>query len=209
MSHAQTVEAIILRVYDVGEADRFCILFTRELGRVAARASAVRKPKSRMGGTLLPLKHVSVQLKQSSAGFIIAGAMLKEEIDCSEIAVFAHAGEGVELLLALLQDQEPLPGIFGATIGFFKACGNGPQIVLGYKLYLLHVLGFLPGPAEMVFFADLTAEEHHFVDTAARGDFHNLPPLRSYSTLRGIAGRIFAEQAPGLLKAPGVVAALG
>ena len=56
MPQSQTYEALILQSHDVGEADRFLILFTRERGRLAARARAVRKPKSKMGGSLLPLK---------------------------------------------------------------------------------------------------------------------------------------------------------
>ncbi|MBU1911666.1 recombination protein O N-terminal domain-containing protein, partial [Patescibacteria group bacterium] len=48
MPHSQTYNSIILKAYDVGEADRFLILFTREKGRMTARARAVRKLKSKL-----------------------------------------------------------------------------------------------------------------------------------------------------------------
>jgi recombinational DNA repair protein (RecF pathway) len=66
MSHAQTFEAIVLKTYDVGEADRLCILFTRERGRVMARASGARRLKSRLGASLLPFHHLQAyQLRQA------------------------------------------------------------------------------------------------------------------------------------------------
>jgi DNA repair protein RecO (recombination protein O) len=210
MAHAQSMQTLVLRVHDVGEADRFCILFTRERGRVAARASGVRKMKSRMGGTLLPLRHVTVQLKESSGGYVIAGAMLREgeEIDSTDIETFTQAAEGLELLLAFLQDEEPQPELFDATLTFLQACGKGPQTVLAFKIYLLHTLGFLPGPEEMEGFATLTPEEHAFVDAAASAAFLRLPELTSYTQLRSMTGRIFAEQIGQTLRAPGIAAAM-
>ena len=58
MAHSESVEAVVLKTYDVGEADRFCIVLTKERGRIAARARGVRKLTSKMGGSLLPLHHV-------------------------------------------------------------------------------------------------------------------------------------------------------
>src|SRR5215472_9403724 len=45
-------EAIVLRTYRLGEADKIVSLFTRQLGRVRAVASGAQRTKSRYGGTL-------------------------------------------------------------------------------------------------------------------------------------------------------------
>ncbi|MGB4635723.1 MAG: DNA repair protein RecO [Actinomycetaceae bacterium] len=55
-------EAIVLRSYDIGEADRVITLLTRQYGKVRGVAKGVRKTKSRFGGRLEPFSMVDVQL---------------------------------------------------------------------------------------------------------------------------------------------------
>jgi DNA repair protein RecO (recombination protein O) len=51
-------EAIVLRTYRLGEADKIVSLFTRQTGRVRAVASGAQRTKSRYGGTLESLSYV-------------------------------------------------------------------------------------------------------------------------------------------------------
>ena len=53
-------EAIVLRTYRLGEADKIASLFTRQLGRLRAVAQGALRPKSRYGGTLEPLSYVRI-----------------------------------------------------------------------------------------------------------------------------------------------------
>lgn len=53
-------EAIVLRTYRLGEADKIASLFTRELGRLRAVASGAQRTRGRFGGTLEPLSHVRI-----------------------------------------------------------------------------------------------------------------------------------------------------
>ena len=53
-------EAIVLRSYKLGEADRIVSLFTRDFGRVRGFAGGARRRKSRFGGSLEPLTHLRV-----------------------------------------------------------------------------------------------------------------------------------------------------
>ena len=169
MSHSLSCEAIVLRTYDVGEADRYCILFTRELGRVAARAKAVRRLKSRMGGALLPLSHVRVELKELSSGYILAGAeRIQDMSHLSIMPAFGMAEEGMELLGALLQNEEPAENIFDASLSFLVACGTPSRsLMLAYTLRVLHLLGLLPESSNHVFFHDISDEERSFLRAAA------------------------------------------
>src|SRR6266704_147929 len=59
-------EAVVLRSFRLGEADRVLHLYTLDRGRVGAVAKGVRKTKSRFGGRLEPLSHVELQLHQGS-----------------------------------------------------------------------------------------------------------------------------------------------
>src|SRR6476646_8460980 len=61
-----TTEAVVLRSFRLGEADRVLHLYTLDRGRVGAVAKGVRKTKSRFGARLEPLSHVELQLHQGS-----------------------------------------------------------------------------------------------------------------------------------------------
>ena len=58
MPRSYTTEAVVLRSFRFGEADRVLHLYTLDRGRVGAIAKGVRKTKSRFGGRLEPLSHV-------------------------------------------------------------------------------------------------------------------------------------------------------
>ena len=53
---------IVLRTMRLGEADKIVTIVTEGRGKVRAVAKGVRKTKSRFGGRLEPLMHVSLQL---------------------------------------------------------------------------------------------------------------------------------------------------
>src|SRR6478672_9571513 len=62
MARSYTTEAVVLRSFRFGEADRVLHLYTLDRGRVGAIAKGVRKTKSRFGGRLEPLSHVELVL---------------------------------------------------------------------------------------------------------------------------------------------------
>lgn len=53
-------EAIVLRSYPLGEADRLVSFLTRLSGRLRGVARGARRPKSRFGSSLEPLSHIRV-----------------------------------------------------------------------------------------------------------------------------------------------------
>jgi DNA repair protein RecO (recombination protein O) len=55
-------EAVVLRVYKLGEADRIVTLLTRRHGRVRAVGKGVRRTTSKFGARLEPGSHIDVQL---------------------------------------------------------------------------------------------------------------------------------------------------
>ncbi len=57
-------EAVVLRQTPLGEADRILTLFTPDKGKLRAVAKGVRRPKSRFGGHVELLNHVSVSLAE-------------------------------------------------------------------------------------------------------------------------------------------------
>ena len=61
-----TTEAVVLRSFRFGEADRVLHLYTLDRGRVGAVAKGIRKTKSRCGARLEPLSHVDALLHHGS-----------------------------------------------------------------------------------------------------------------------------------------------
>ncbi len=55
-------EAIVLRTYRLGEADKIASLFTRQMGRLRAVARGALRPKGRYGGVLEPLSYVRAEI---------------------------------------------------------------------------------------------------------------------------------------------------
>src|SRR5690349_25125588 len=61
-----TTEAVVLRSFRLGEADRVLHVYTLDRGRLGAIAKGVRKTKSRFGARLEPLSHVELVLHEGS-----------------------------------------------------------------------------------------------------------------------------------------------
>lgn len=179
MSKLHTVECIVLQTHNVGEADRFCILLTKEYGKLTARARSVRKLKSRLSGCLLPMQHVNLQVRESSAGWQITDASKLSEWNESEIDTFLQMQQGTELLLRLLQEEEALPDIFAATLRFYEACSQQKEhTVLPFTIELLEYLGLLPGIQD-AYFRQCNDSQREYLTKSVTGTWDTLPTLQS------------------------------
>jgi len=213
MTSTRSLEAFILLTRDVGDADRFCILFTREAGKRAARANGVRKSLSRMGGMLLPLRHLRLEMRESGDSHLITAA---QDIDTragtdQHFTPFAHLSEGIELLLRLTEDDEPLPAVFDLLLQFRVVCRDRlPEPVLPFQLCLLHHLGFLPVTAEDPRFARLSPTAQSFVWSCAHGrsmeSLCTLPANRK--ELAAFRDQLLLEHLNRPLAAPGITEAM-
>src|SRR3954471_12439238 len=102
-------EAVVLRTYKLGEADRIVVLFTRNRGKVRAVAKGVRKTSSRFGARLEPTSHVALQLYEGRELDTITQAESIESFrglrdDLERITRSASILEAVE---QMTQEREP------------------------------------------------------------------------------------------------------
>jgi len=178
MGHSQTYDAIVLKTYDVGEADRFCILITRERGRLAVRAKAVRKTTSKMGAGLLALRRITVELHEGRAGFIVTTLHKSESFQCSAMSAFNASQQGMKILLALLHDEEAVPEIFDATCAFLEGCKNDRAPLLQFIIRLLYLSGLLPDPKEQSIKWNVSREGTQFLTTCTLNSWNEVkkPP---------------------------------
>lgn len=148
MPRSFTDEAIVLRTYNVGETDRFCILLTKSHGRLAARAHGVRRLTSRRGGGLLPLHRVLVTCETHSFGMTInAASCLDAHASCwSQPQAFACAERATELLLALTDDGTDLDAVYRLTCDFLSLCRSphAEELADLFTVKLFIILGTFP-----------------------------------------------------------------
>jgi DNA repair protein RecO (recombination protein O) len=149
-------EAVVLRSLRLGEADRIVHLYTSERGRIGAVAKGIRKTKSRFGGRLEPLSHVSMQLHQGSGELqTVTGVdLVRAHSTVREDSYRLNVGLiGAEAMLRLFPEQEKNERAFTALTRFLDALDEAPPggdrpaldpLALSFQLKLLWLSGYLP-----------------------------------------------------------------
>jgi DNA repair protein RecO (recombination protein O) len=157
MARTYRTEAVVLRSFRLGEADRVLHVYTAERGRVGAVAKGVRRTKSRFGARLEPLSHVELMLHQGSGELqTVTGADLRSSHHESREDPYRLAVGliGAEAMLRLFTDQEANERAFTALTRFLDRLdvisSRAPArpaldpLVLSFQLKLLWVSGYMP-----------------------------------------------------------------
>ena len=121
MARTYRTEAVVLRSFRLGEADRVLHVYTADRGRVGAVAKGVRRTKSRFGGRLEPLSHVELMLHQGSGELqTVTGADLRaSHHEAREDPYRLAVGLiGAEAMLKLFTEQEANERAFTALTRF-------------------------------------------------------------------------------------------
>ena len=150
-------EAVVLRSFRFGEADRVLHLYTLERGRVGVVAKGIRRTKSRFGARLEPLSHVEILIHQGSGelGTVTGVDVIHTHRSAREDAYRLGAGlVGLEAMLRLFGEPEPNARAFEALTRFLDLLDETPSrvpgrpaldpLVLSFQLKLLWLSGYLP-----------------------------------------------------------------
>jgi DNA repair protein RecO (recombination protein O) len=150
-------QAVVLRSFRLGEADRVLHLYTLDRGRVGAVAKGIRKTKSRFGARLEPLSHVDLMLHQGSGELqTVTGVdLIDSHRAAREDGYRLGVGlVGLEAMLRLFSEQEANPRAFTALVRFLELLDtwtsrapSSPSVdplALSFQLKLLWVAGYLP-----------------------------------------------------------------
>jgi DNA repair protein RecO (recombination protein O) len=156
MARTYRTEAVVLRSFRLGEADRVLHVYTADRGRVGAVAKGVRRTKSRFGARLEPLSHVELMLHQGSGELqTVTGADLRaSHHEAREDPYRLAVGLiGAEAMLKLFTEQEANERAFMALTRFLDRldvippAGSRPAVdplVLSFQLKLLWLSGYMP-----------------------------------------------------------------
>lgn len=143
------VNAIVLKHYDYGEADRILTIYTRERGKLKVMAKGVRKVRSRKGGHLEPFMHVSLLLAKARNWDIISQAEAQNAYGNlrENLEMIGYASYAVELIDKFTYEEEenaPVFTLLNHTLARLNR-GDDPLLVMRYyEIRLLDVMGFRP-----------------------------------------------------------------
>lgn len=146
MYHKYT--GIILKKYPLNEADELLTIYTREQGKIRARAVSSRKIKSRLMGNLQTLNEIDFETARNSGNLpvvISARIRILNDFLRQNLKKFAYVQMAVETLYRLTPDEQPDREIYEALLKFLKILGeerNENLEVRKFQLELLAASGY-------------------------------------------------------------------
>ncbi len=141
-------DAVVLRSYKLGEADRIIVLYTRTRGKTRAVAKGIRRTKSKFGARLEPSTVVHAQLYEGRNLDIVTQVETRQ-VHASFRRDLMRYGRAAILLEAVdlaSEEAEPSPALFKLLTGALREldrAGN-PLIVPAFVAKLLKLEGVQP-----------------------------------------------------------------
>jgi DNA repair protein RecO (recombination protein O) len=142
-------EALVLKAYDYGEADRILTLYTPQHGKLRAIAKGVRRPKSRMTGHLDLFTRSHLLVAHGRQLDIITQAETIESFRPmrDDLLRLTYAHYVAELLEAFTAEQlanYPLYSLAVATLRRLASAGSLDLAVRSFEMQLLALTGYRP-----------------------------------------------------------------
>jgi DNA repair protein RecO (recombination protein O) len=145
-------DAIVLRTYNLAEADRIAVCLTRSAGLVRAVAKGARRMKSRFGAALEPFTLIRLAFYErenrelvsiSNAEIIKSHFDLAAQLEASE--VLAYMGELVSEFAPPHEANEKLFRMVTACVEALEGPPQSARLVLRYfEVWLLRLAGLFP-----------------------------------------------------------------
>jgi DNA repair protein RecO (recombination protein O) len=145
-------DAIVLRTYDLADADRIVIFLTEKAGLVRSVAKGAKRSRSKFGSGLEFLSTVKAVIDQNEEREL--SKLHHVELQDSAIhltkepEVLLQLGKLIDSLLLLIPAQEPNPVLFRllrTIVGCLTENADAlPCLMVYAKVWLLKIAGYLP-----------------------------------------------------------------
>jgi DNA repair protein RecO (recombination protein O) len=203
-------EAIILRTFPLGEADRLVSFFGRTTGRLRGVAQGARRPKSRFGSTLEPLSHIRIWFYEKETRDLVRISQCELVRSFLEVQSDYHASLALatvsEISEALLPEREPNDAVFRLILVTAAGIDRGTGLTLPlvyFELWMLRLGGWLPPLDRCMRCGRELKNEKVYASPVALGvacEKCRLPGMRVLSVgAAQLAHRIIAEKLEGLM----------
>lgn len=144
-------EAVVLRSFPLGEADRLVSFFGRSMGKFRGVARGARRPKSRFGSTLESLSHVRVWFYERETRELVRVTQCELIESFFEVQRDYERGLALALLSevteAVLPDREPSDAAFRLLLHTAQGLKRGGDVgfcVAYFGLWTVRLAGWLP-----------------------------------------------------------------
>ncbi len=144
-----TTEAIVLTRFDLGEADRVLTLITPTGGKLKAIAKGIRRPTSRLGGSLEPFAELTVALARGRTFDVVTQvsvrhAWLRLRDSLESAATAWYLAELADRSLEERHAAEPLYALLRRAYELLDAGMAPGRVARWYEMHLLDELGMRP-----------------------------------------------------------------
>jgi len=145
-----TTEAVILRTYKLGEADRIVVFLTRDRGKKRGVAKGARRPLSRFAGALEPLTRVSVAYFERERRELVSLNYAEPEqspLAARDARTLGYVEYFAELLDEWAPDSDPNEKLFRLGASTVDACVAGAPIdslARYFEFWVLRLQGVYP-----------------------------------------------------------------
>lgn len=145
-------ESLVLKSYNLAEADRIVLFFTREYGIVRGVAKGAKRMKSRFGSTLEPFSTVNLEYFQKEDRELVSIQRVEMVRSCFESAsepAFLHTFSYIaDLLASFVPPHDPNETLYRMVKGCIESAGETSEdlaaVRLYFELWLLRLGGYLP-----------------------------------------------------------------
>ncbi len=145
-----TTDAVILRTYKLGEADRIVVFLTRDRGKKRGVAKGARRARSRFSGALEPLTKVAVAYFEKERRELVS--LNYADVEQSPLAATDPRALGyveyfAELLDEWAPDSDPNERLYRLGASTVEACAAGVPIdslARYFEYWVLRLQGVYP-----------------------------------------------------------------
>ena len=142
-------DAIVLSRFDYGEADRILTLLTPGLGKIKAIAKGIRRPTSRIGGSLEPLAELRLQLARGRTFDVVTQVTMQHAWlglrDRLEVTATAwYCAELLDRSLEERHEAEPLYLLLRRAYELLDAGMAPGRVARWFEMRLCDELGVRP-----------------------------------------------------------------
>ncbi|QQS48696.1 MAG: DNA repair protein RecO [Acidobacteriota bacterium] len=144
-------DAFVLRTYTLREADKVCIFFTREAGKIRGVAHGARRLRSRYGASLEIFTEVSLSYFEkenrdlvSISSCEIIRSRFFEGMSSEVLGVMHYFAE---LVIEFFPEHEPNEKVYrliGAALDALEGAGELTALVRYFEIWVLKLSGFFP-----------------------------------------------------------------
>jgi DNA repair protein RecO (recombination protein O) len=147
-----TADALILRTYKLGEADRIVVFLTEDRGKKRGVAKGARRSRSRFAGALEPLTQVRLAYFEKEQRELVG--LNYADPSCSPLSVrpeaLGHIGYFAELIDQWAQDGDPNERLYRLGRSLLEALAAGGSVeplARYFEFWLLRLQGVYPSIA--------------------------------------------------------------